>query len=94
MSKQADQSKTSDSDSLKRWVILRLLLDSKSWKLRDRGTEMEEMVHKDGWRYYSNCHCITLRKDNSRFYQGIGVFMYMIVAPLAWINTLKVKRAR
>ena len=89
-----DEIEDNGTQKVKRWVILRLLLDSENWVLRDKGLETEEIVHKDGWRYYSSCHCVTIRKEGSRFEQLMGVFMYMIVAPLAWINTRKVKRAR
>ncbi|MCK5616813.1 hypothetical protein KAR91_83905 [Candidatus Pacearchaeota archaeon] len=79
---------------LQRRVILRILLDAKSWKLRNEGKEFEEVVHKDGWRYYSSAHGIVFRKDDSTFEQMTGVLMYGIVAPLAWINTLRVRKAR
>ena len=73
-------------------TTLRLLLDTGNWKIRDQGKTTEELIHKDGWIYYSDCHCITLRNDNSTFEQVTGIFAYIIIAPVAWINTLRVKR--
>jgi hypothetical protein len=69
-----------------------MLMDSERWELRHKVTEVEEMVHEDGWRYYTGCGCICIRNDNDRnFAQHSGLFIFPLYALLGYINTRKAR---
>ena len=87
-----DQEATKVSGRLQRRVILRMLMDNKSWKLRHVGERFEEMVHRNGWRYYTGCGCVCIRNDNDpKFEQDAGLFIWPLYTMLGYINTWKAR---
>lgn len=87
-----DQEATTVSGRLERRVILRMLVDHKSWKLRHADEKFEEVVHKDGWRYYTACGCVCIRNDNDpSFEQDTGIFVWPLYSILGYINARKAR---
>lgn len=69
--------------------LVKMLIDSKSWKIEET-YGIKEIVHKDGFRYYPDGACVFLRNPELGIDQRAGVFEFIIVLPLAAMNTKRV----
>lgn len=73
--------------------LIKMLIDSKSWELRYSGKPFEDMLHVDGWRYFTDCACVCFRRNNDQDTEySPHLFIWPLIAILGAINTWRVRR--